>query len=616
MKYLVIYRVYDKNEKYKYFVENGKYEHEDVEYLLTDNDDFMSEVDVQKYDRFVYLDSTVDGPFYPKYLKNGQWIHYYEEMRSAEKVQMLGSHPVNNNEGIYITYPHIMTREAVQLLDFKETAPFRCMRVIAAGWDIGSMIGVTLADIVRNKSQIYEENVNKYEVLFTSTVSRSVTDEWDYLSYILSNKDLYKRGISTEESALQHYTSTGWKEKRPIRRDIGTRYLTVCLSDIGNKFHSLCDQLNCLVTAIIIGHYTRRAVVTDYLYTSHEARTTVPLNAVIDIDKLNSDLNRLGISTRVIVAASDTVYNNRLKSAPDSILKNCNSMYNGTDYLKYLYELYYEDSEGINIGIPLTDLNIDHAVYPKLKSMFSSIIQILSPTLIMNDVVSEVKKNMGLSDDYVALHLRLEDEILEYQSNINNNNYGVQMLQLYDRLMGILQKSVSKDRLFIATGLGKRSNSYNFLLDDYSALSTKEFRKKLSIPYAEGTDMDSLLDYLISKESSLFIGTDSSTFSKYIKYSDGTAAIYLHDLYFDKDDRYCILKYENNSKIERVTDSNSIRADGPSVLIIAVAVPITVRVQSNDKSIVISGTTSNTKVLNPGLHTITVTNTGKYEWSI
>lgn len=605
MKYLVLYRVYDKNYKYEHFVKYGQYQHPDIDYIYVDEGGCT--VDIDKYDRFVWLDSTVYGPHYPKYLEGtAQWVQYYERMREQSAVQVLGSHPVNDNRGIYIAYPHIMTRDAMRVLDLKESVEYRCLRLLNSGIDIGSMLQHTLAEIVENNYQIYEDRVDRYEVLFADCTRTKSVEKWNSLQYIVSNSDLYRQGLK-EDDSIVHFRLAGRKEKRRISSPINDRYLTVCLADIGNVHHGICRQFNALAAAIVQGYYSRRHVVTDNIYADTDGKIAVLLNGLFDIDHLNHSLREMGIDCRVIVAATNSQYDAKLRSAPDSTIKNCVTLYQ-TDHTKYLHELYSDTREGVNVGVTVSDS-------PQFNAIILEIIKQLRPTAALRQIVDTVKSNIGLAPQYLALHVRLEDDILQKHYSMKNYDYERTMRSAVTRLSSLLSKAVSKSAFFVATGLGKGTDCYNFLLSGLrNVTTTVNYRSALTIPYAVGNNMDALVDYLICRDSSLFIGTEKSSFSKYAS-SD---AIYIEHVVYAPDDKYCILKCSCE-----VADCASIHAKGESILVLAVAALTTVTIESHKKvSITVQSLGSSTATdyaglceLSPGVHTLRV-DSSDYTWKI
>lgn len=597
MKYLVIYRVYDENYKYEHFMDHGVYSHDDVEFMFVraEEDDYRSRINMDKYDRFVYLDSTVYGPVYPRYVTDKRWVQYYEQVRAAMKVQMLGSHPVNRQGGTFINYPFIMTKTAMNLVRDQDDAAYRCVSLIQNKYDVGSMSGHLLSSIVADLSQVDELKINPYEVLFTDNRVQDAVQKWDPISYVLSNRDLYRSGLR-DSTADWHYKQIGRQQIRLIYRDTGTRYLTVSFNCTPN---SIGKQLNCLVTAIILGHYTARNVVLDYMYSQSDNSKIVAVQSILDIDKLNHRLYENGIRTKVISVADNSAYSNRLKAVPDSTIKDFTHGYTPDRYIEYMYELYHEDSEGVYIGSPLTS-DEWHSNHPKFSTTFSTVINAIDAVPAISKTVDKAVDELKLTD-YISIQLRLEDDMLEYMSSINEHTYGQSVADKYSKLIRLL----GDKRPYVATHLDRGQHTYSYLLSDSPVITSRNCRQYTDKSCPEGRVIDSLLDFTICRRAALFIGTKWSRFSNYLHNYPGLRAIYLENM--DIQDHYFSSKQSARSIL--------IYCTVPILLAIDCIDQYTLK--DNGTVLEADGTTNTVSKyrLNAGLHTIDIS-ADYYDYSI
>lgn len=589
MKYLVIYRIREKNYKYDHFMKNGVYTDDDVEFMFVNDDDYRTKISMDKYDRFVYLDSTVYGPVYPKYVTDRKWVQYYERMRNDMRVNMLGSHPVNRNGGTWINYPFIMTKRGMELVNDTDDAAHRCVTLIQNRYDVGSMSGHLLSDIVKDLSQVNEYSVNPYEVLFTDTTVQDIVQKWDPISYVLTNRDLYRKGIR-DTIADDHYKKIGRQERRLIYRDVGTRYMSVSFNC--DKNNSLGKQLNCLVTAIILGHYTARNVVLDYMYTDYSDTTKlIPIESIIDIDGLNRRLQENGIRTRVISVTGDDLYSVKLKTnVTNSIVKNFFHTYTPDRYIEYMHELAHEDSEGVHLGTINTDSKwfSKHQVF---STLFSTIVNCIDVTSSVKKIVNGTIDGLELKD-HITIQLRLEDDMLEDRCAVNDNDYAQTTVDKYTKLVNLLKN----EKVFVMTHLYRKQYTYRYLLSDSPVLTSKDCRKYSTIEYAEGREMDALVDYMISKSSALFIGTNRSRLAEYIHSTPDLNALYLEDI--DVHDNYMSCKSG---------DKLIVYNDTPALL----NIDSLEQVEVKDNDTVLNGITSGTITkykIGTGLHIISVSN--------
>ena len=139
MKYLVLFNYYETNKSkinLNFFIENGVYISNLVTFIIVIKGDILSvnipkfkNVIVQKtsnegydfggwsdglklvnldnYDRFIFLNDTVRGPYLPSYLNKKDWVKYFTRFLNS-KIKLTGS-TINCTKSIKIKNDHIQS---------------------------------------------------------------------------------------------------------------------------------------------------------------------------------------------------------------------------------------------------------------------------------------------------------------------------------------------------------------------------------------------------------------------------------------------------------------------------------------------------------------------------
>ena len=139
MKYLVLFTYYESNESkinLNFFIENGVFRSNMVTFIIivkseglsvnipkfnniilkkTSNEgydfggwsDGLKLVNLDNYDRFIFLNDTVRGPFLPIYLDKKEWVKYFTRFINS-KIKLTGS-TINCSKSIRIKNDHIQS---------------------------------------------------------------------------------------------------------------------------------------------------------------------------------------------------------------------------------------------------------------------------------------------------------------------------------------------------------------------------------------------------------------------------------------------------------------------------------------------------------------------------
>jgi len=328
--------------------------------------------------------------------------------------------------------------------------------------------------------------------------------KFDWRAYVLKYKDLWNANIRTAEAAYNHYQKYGINEHRncQLARIPGSFYL------VDLNIHAYCglfNQLNILVNSIILAHYAGRDVAVNWFYPNYRSRTQYPIEKVIDIPELNSRIREYGLEPYVgTLKNTKQIQSSRLSGG----FYNCNEL--------EIFKVHQEQPSS-SIRLECGDSAIFYRnVDPFLSDLYFSLIAHIPFTDHIKQTVHQIKCSFNLNN-YHAVHLRLEDDMLNFKQirEPNNINFVSKTHNTYLETMRLLFNT--NDQIFIATDLGKNAHKCNWILDEiknlYPNAITSENWRDSHPDFPTGREFDAIVDYLLCQGAESFIGFGSSTFS-------------------------------------------------------------------------------------------------------
>jgi len=255
----------------------------------------------------------------------------------------------------------------------------------------------------------------------------------------------------------------------------------------------LLNQLNTLANGLMLADLTHRNIVEPRFKVSFDRLDDVPLSMLVDIPALNSDLEQLGLQSRVVPCPDgqwyDPSYNNYMWShiGPD---------------LARAAEVIRKEPFYLRIGCSFP-------IYPSGLSL--EIILKMKFTKIVNDVIDYCLPIIG--PNFNAVHFRFEDDWIP----LSRSPFEVASQILWDRYKQEMAKLFRpEDRIYVATHLTKGKNRNDYLVQELRDLYPNiiigiDWRNHFDLPV--GREVDGLIDYLCSIRAEKFVGCNVSTFS-------------------------------------------------------------------------------------------------------
>ena len=253
------------------------------------------------------------------------------------------------------------------------------------------------------------------------------------------------------------------------------------LIDINHElFCGLTNQLLTICVMLLLGSVSKRNIVVTGFYPNYNKPDTVHIGELIDIDKYNTYLSTIGTSILDIrdIPGVRWVDIDRYHETC-SIQDTCNKI-GGYPYIR----------------LPIYSLNFCRFTQLPEPYLVESLLNIQRNMVFNNELVS------GSNDrDYIAAHIRIEDDMLKHLSTyVHGFDERSYVLDIYNKIRDIC---LSQNKpVYIATGLGKYPNKYNHILETLKL----ELDVIPTSSLGRGREFDAARDMFICTNSPIFIG--------------------------------------------------------------------------------------------------------------
>ena len=275
-----------------------------------------------------------------------------------------------------------------------------------------------------------------------------------------------------------------------------------------NLTSGLCNQLNTIAKSIILAEIFERNIYFQSFqihYNSNDNKLN--FNEIINIDKLQENINKLNLNV---------IIHKKLDIDPSEIIQ-LNSNNQKYEYIQDYISLItlQEDIKYLNIECP-----ISAAIPEKYKEQLASIILNIQFADKFIHFSSRIKETFNLNN-YICVHLRMEDDCLNYMTSLLKD---LSLKEIEDIYKDIYTKEFEKlskynVKIYICTSLGIYENNNNQFYKDlkkkYNLMDKNDLL--LSIDLENNNykcrELYGIIDYLIAKDSTYFVGCDWSSFS-------------------------------------------------------------------------------------------------------
>ena len=275
-----------------------------------------------------------------------------------------------------------------------------------------------------------------------------------------------------------------------------------------NLTSGLCNQLNTIAKSIILAEIFNRNIYFKSFqihYNSNDNKLS--FNEIINIDKLQQNINKLKLNVKILKELN-------IKSTEIIQLNSNNQKY---EYIQDYITLITEQNnvKYLNIKSPTSAILPD-----KYKDIEENIILNIQFSNKFLQLASKIKETFNLNN-YICVHLRMEDDCLNYMESLLNNKSFLEIENIYkDIYTNELEKLYKYNvKIYICTSLGIYENNnnqyYKNLKKKYNLIDKNDllFSINLENDNYKCRELYGIIDYLIAKDSTYFVGCDWSSFS-------------------------------------------------------------------------------------------------------
>ena len=274
----------------------------------------------------------------------------------------------------------------------------------------------------------------------------------------------------------------------------------------------LCNQLNCIAIGLILGIVFNRNIYfngfqIDYLNENnlHE------FDKIIDIDHINNILKKYDIKIQILKYFNSDIY-----QIP--ILKSNEDIQNIKDIFSNINSFNNLDYDIVNLKNPISTFIPDE--FNDFYNYIKSNIKFDNKFIEISNLIKEKYE----LKNYCCIHLRMEDDALDFSSKkLNKTLEEVNDIhkEIYlEELNNIKNLDIKK---YICTSLiineNKNNLFYKIIKKQFNLIDKNDMINEFELFNKEllnKRELFGIIDYIIAKDSTYFIGCDWSSFSSSI----------------------------------------------------------------------------------------------------
>jgi len=302
---------------------------------------------------------------------------------------------------------------------------------------------------------------------------------------------------------------------------------------MGKKFYiikpknGLCNQLMSISRGIILGIINNRDIIFNGFQLDYKNFDNLCLfEKIIDIENLKKILYEKNIDISIYSSKNIDGIKLKMDNSADIDIAYI------SDILPILNNEINNEHEYLDIGCPISI---------QIPDEYQHILYYIDNNIKFTDyfinLTYDIKNNLDLSE-YVSIHIRLEDDSINFMKEKNNKLTFEEVNIIYqNKYVEELDKlKLLNKKIYACTSLcinqNKNNDFYNMIKKKYNIIDKndviKNYIEKNTINFSNYLTIDNksnennyreiygIIDFLIAKESILFIGSDWSSFSIYI----------------------------------------------------------------------------------------------------
>lgn len=281
----------------------------------------------------------------------------------------------------------------------------------------------------------------------------------------------------------------------------------------------LCNQLSCIALGVILGiMYNRSIYFNGFQLDYKNEEQIIGFHKIIDIKKLKTFLHQKGFYIDILQDLTD------LQKAQEQKLyyEDICMISDIKDLYTYIELDTNSTAQVLNIKNPISTY-----IHENMKTLYEEIklnIQFHSQFL---ELANKIKIHYQLKN-YCCIHLRMEDDAIEFMIRLLNKNNFELINDIYKQVyLSEIEKIVEKGvkKIYICTSLNIYENKnnlfYEVIKNKYNLIDKNDLLNEIHFndidPQLNQREIYGIVDYIIAQDSLYFVGCDWSSFSLAIK---------------------------------------------------------------------------------------------------
>jgi hypothetical protein len=278
------------------------------------------------------------------------------------------------------------------------------------------------------------------------------------------------------------------------------KFLIICPKN------GLCNQLNSISIGIILGLISKRDIIFSSFQLDYKNINNIcPFDSVIDINHIQQKLIEKNIEIKLYSDTNIKGENLKLNTTED--------IANIKNLIEYLMNIENINIKYLDIGCPISCM---------IPEEYTNILNYINLNIKFTEkyiyIANLIKKKLGLNY-YCCVHLRLEDDSINFMNEINknlslelvNNIYKEKYIEEFELLKKTNQK------IYVCTSLcmneNKNNEFYKNIKEIYNLVDKNDIIK---VYENDCREIYGIIDFIIAMDSLYFSGSDWSSFSIYI----------------------------------------------------------------------------------------------------
>lgn len=271
--------------------------------------------------------------------------------------------------------------------------------------------------------------------------------------------------------------------------------------------YGLCNQIYSISKGIIFGIISNRDVIFSKFQLDYRNENNLcSFHEIINIDNLKNILNNYNIKINI---SSDDYIN----------CKKINLINNEkTSYVKNFIELLFLEK-----NINEIYLDIDNPISANIPEQFKDLEKYININIKFTEkyinIANNIKNILDLKD-YTCIHLRLEDDSLNWMKQQNNKTLNIEKINEIYKNKYLEELEILKNidhKIYICTSLMIDNNINNDFYKEikikYNLLDKNDFIINYNNSNSNFRELFAIIDYIIAQDSIYFVGSDWSSFS-------------------------------------------------------------------------------------------------------